>query len=407
LSQLEYSKARLVAVLEEISRLKESEFPYQHSRDALCCIEEVYAEHLKKLTGLPAGKDPKIVNGFCGEALLDLFLYLPLLGFILRSTNIRNAFEVYGPILRLAQQILGPDNKLVLSSEWNFSPYTYSELTPLPKFVLIGLPASESENPLLLPLAGHELGHTIWQVNGLESVYYSRIESEVIKAVESSTAQYINYFPNHGIKPTDKASDLSRNLFVKKTIAPVVTWALSRAEEYFCDCVGVYLFDEAFLHSYAYLVAPKIACRRSFDYPNNNARISNMVAAADEFRKSAPGAYKIPPGYTRLFEDAPEPTDPEWLYISSLADSAASHLCPTLIFQAESLLKTAGAQQLDLKTKQSLLGEFRITVPANAAGSLTNILNAAWEVFNTPNLARTHRPPKTAKGSPRGGFEKH
>ena len=37
------------------------------------------------------------VNAYCGEALLGLFSYLPLLGFILRSTNVRNAFEVYGP----------------------------------------------------------------------------------------------------------------------------------------------------------------------------------------------------------------------------------------------------------------------------------------------------------------------
>jgi len=180
----EYSISRLDGVLEEIGRLKESEFPYVHSRDALARIEQLFLSHKATLGGLPPDKNPAIVQRFCSSALTDLFKYLAFLGFILRSTNVRNAFEVYGPLLRLSQLILGPDTKLILSSEWeDYSPFTYRPIAELPNFVLIGFPAPESSNPLLIPLAGHELGHTIWNVRDLSSKYKKRIEEKIIAEI--------------------------------------------------------------------------------------------------------------------------------------------------------------------------------------------------------------------------------
>ena len=57
------------------------------------------------------------------------------------------------------------ETRLILSSEWDYSPFMYDQITDLPSFVFIGLPACESANPLLLPLAGHELGHSVWVKN--------------------------------------------------------------------------------------------------------------------------------------------------------------------------------------------------------------------------------------------------
>jgi hypothetical protein len=311
LSPREYSEARLHAVLEEIAKLRESDFPYSESREALDLLEATYKVHFDKLASLGSSKDPTIVNLYCSEALLDLFQYVPLLGFILRATNVRNAFEVHGPLLRLAQQIIAADTKLILSSEWNFSPFTYLELRPLPNFVLIGLPAPETDNPLLLPLAGHELGHTIWRLKNFETAYEASAELNILEAIEADIAGYQKYYPNHNVNSTDKTSDLNVNIFVKRTIAPIIGWALARSQEYFCDCVGVYLFDEAFLHSYAYLLSPSIACPRHLGYPNNIARIQNIINAATHFRKSAPDIYKVPVNFISMFEDSPEPGEEE------------------------------------------------------------------------------------------------
>ena len=381
LSPREYSEARLHSVLEEIDRLRESDFPYAHSREALDLLRGLYAEHLSKLRSLPPSKDAAIVNGFCREALLDIFRYFPFLGFILRATNVRNAFEVHGPLLRLCKEVIGPDAKLILSSEWNFSPFTFPEQRPLPNFVLIGLPASETDNPLLLPLAGHELGHTIWGAKDFEAKYYGDVERNIIEAIATDIVAYQKYFPNHQVNIGDKFAELNVNIFVKRTIASVVTLALSRAQEYFCDCTGVYLFDEAFLNAFAYLVSPSIGCPRSPNYPNNLARIQNMINAAEHFRKTNTNIYNIPPNFASLFEDSPEAGDAEQKYLSGLADLSSTKLCPALILESESLLKSVSAPQLTPSIRDAIIEEFKIGVPAGNAENVTNILNAGWAVY--------------------------
>ena len=393
MSPRDHSEARLHAVLEEIAKLGQSDFPYSESREALNLLEATYEQHLTKLASLGSSKDPAIVNLYCSEALLDIFLYVPLLGFILRATNVRNAFEVHGPLLRLAKQIITNDTKLILSSEWDFSPFMFPEQRPLPNFVLIGLPAPETDNPLLLPLAGHELGHTVWQQKGFETKYENDAELNILDAIQSDISAYQKHYPNHSVNATDKIADLDVNIFVKRTIAPVIGWALARAQEYFCDCVGVYLFDEAFLHSYAYLLSPSIACSRHLDYPNNIARIQNIINAATHFQKSAPKIYQVPVGFISMFQDSPEPGDEEQKYLSALADTASQRLCTTLISETEKLLNSSKAPQLQPTIRDAIIGEFGIGVPAFKAQSITNVLNAGWTVYDNP----TFWPPVTDK----------
>ncbi len=397
MSPREYSEARLQSILDEIAKLQESDFPYPHSREALNLLEAEYNKHLTKLSALPLGKDPAIVNGLCSEALLDIFRYIPLLGFILRSTNVRNAFEVHGPILRLCKQIVGQDTKLIVSSEWDFSPFIFTEQRPLPNFVLIGLPASETENPLLLPLAGHELGHTVWQLKDFETQHYAAAEENVLIAIEANISEYQRFYPNHQVNAGEKAVQLNANMFVKRTIAPVITMALARAEEYFCDCVGVYLFDEAYFYAYAYLVSPCIGCPRPFEYPNNVDRVTNMINAAAQFRKSKADLYKVPTDYLNNFEDSPEAGDAEEQYLSNLADLASRALCPTLIANAEALLVAAAAPQLNTTKRNAIVDELRYGVPAANAESLTNVLNAGWSVYSQTQFWPSITEPKKRK----------
>jgi hypothetical protein len=87
-----------------------------------------------------------------------------------------------------------------------------------------------------------------------------------------------------------------------------------------------------------------------------------------------------------MFEDAAEQSDPECRFLSSLADTAAQSMCGRLIAATQYLLKAASVPQLSIATKKSVLNEFRMIVPASNAGSLTNVLNAAWYVSNDPNF---------------------
>lgn len=64
-----------------------------------------------------------------GENLAGISEYITenmnILGMILRSTNVRNPFELYFPFKRLAKTLLDGNVKLLMSSEWDFVPFTY------------------------------------------------------------------------------------------------------------------------------------------------------------------------------------------------------------------------------------------------------------------------------------------
>src|SRR3546814_13427221 len=68
-----------------------------------------------------------------------------------------NAFEMHFPLKRLVETAVSPDARLIMSSEWKFAPFTYPmTLDWLPGFALVGGPAPESDNVLIVPLARSE-----------------------------------------------------------------------------------------------------------------------------------------------------------------------------------------------------------------------------------------------------------
>jgi hypothetical protein len=381
---IDYSLGRLDAALEEINRIEDSEFPYDQSHEALGRIRDLFKDCRKRIVQLPSDKALDIVKAMCGEVLTTLFRYLPLIGFILRSTNVRNAFELYGPLLRLARQIVSPTTKLVLSSEWRmYSPFTYLRIPALPEFVLIGFPAPESANPLLLPLAGHELGHTVWGTRAFGTQYRQQIEQHVINGVETNFQEYNRLFGSDNLI----AGEAQNNIFVRRRIAVPAAWALRQAEEYFCDFLGLALFDKAYLHAFAYLVSPAPAGERAVFYPNTIRRIDALLTAADVFKEKAPDAYVAEEGFRRefreLFQDQsdPAPAEREKRFFVALADSAADSVVARLISDAEKVRLDSAIPPLAVQAKTDVLNSFKFEVPAQQA-TLSSVVNAAWDAYH-------------------------
>jgi hypothetical protein len=259
---VDYSRQRYSAVLSEIERLKNCEFPYDQIRDALVTLEQFFLRQQTSLNKIKSSSSVTIAQNACGQSLGHLFNYTPFLGFILRSTNVRNAFEIYSPLLRLAKQLLGPDTKLLLSSEWDYSPYILTA-PDLPEFVLIGVPAFESSNPLVMALSGHELGHNAWSRNLLIRKFGADIDSEVLTALQGKYWAEFQSF-----QPSAKKSDLTTNMFVRPAWLPALAYSQRQLEELFCDAMGLRLFGEAFLHSFAYLLSPSVQGERFPYYPS-------------------------------------------------------------------------------------------------------------------------------------------
>lgn len=368
---LGYSKKRLAAFLDQVRHLKNSEFPYLSSKQALEEIERIFDEHLDLLETLSSDSEPLAVKAGCSGALMALFEYLPYLGFLLRSTNVRNGFEVYGPLLRLARRILGSSTKLILSSEWDYSPYTYFGIPSLDNFVLIGLPAPESANPLLLPLAGHELGHAIWKNQDLSSLTHNmraRAESEL----RAEWKKLKKHFP------VSKHEDIMSDIEAFQVFEDILLWALKQCEETFCDLIGLRMFGSAYLHAFAYLLSGYQTERVPF-YPSMRRRVSDLVAAARVF------GYDASENYNDLFVDAGFPGfEPPLLPV---IDATAMSQTDDLRGMAEKIVTLAGIPKPSPDNIRRIYERFaEYVVPLNDAEQLSCVVNAAWQAYHDPDL---------------------
>jgi hypothetical protein len=376
LSTLTYALARLSAVKAAVEHLKESEFPYSHPKEALELLEHLFSHQQTVLEKVSPTAPASVIHNACSTSLYQLFVYVPILGFILRSTNVRNAFEWYSPLLRLARTVLKADTKLIISSEWDYSPFVYQAMMGLPGFVLIGLPAPESSNPLLIPLAGHELGHSVWEAEGLAATFEVPIEKGVLN--ELSTTRWSDY---HLLYPQYKQTDLTAgDMFIHSTWSAAFTWSQLQAEEMFCDFFGLRLFAECYLHAFSYILAPGTSGQRSLNYPNIARRIAHLIHAAKLMGVS------VPVGFDIGFEAETEPVDPATKLLVSIADKVSESLLPDLIKAASEI---AGAKKVPVRDAvrvSQICDEFRRVIPTAKAQTLTDILNAGWQSELVPDL---------------------
>lgn len=370
MSALQDAQTRVSAILDEIERLKQSEFPYVHPRDALDILEKRFKWHRSVLGKASDTTENAEVHNACRECLRELHIYVPILGFVLRATNVRNAFEVYGPLQRLAHRIIGRDTKLIVSSEWEFSPYVYRAITELSGFVLIGMPAPESSNPLLVPLAGHEMGHSIWEHEGLSERYDKKIEEGIL--TELTTNRWQEY---HKLYPQYSVEDVKGgHMLAPLTVRPAYTWAQLQIEEMFCDFLGVRLFAESFLHAFAYLLSPGASGQRSLRYPNIARRVSQLVRASKDL------GVDVPEDYESIFEKESEPTEPTTALLVSLADTVSASFVQELIALAKEFADTKRSPGRDAEKVKSITESFRAwVVPIKEPSSLVDIVNAGWE----------------------------
>lgn len=379
---IDFARKRLRAVLDEIARVAEYEFPYKGSVLALRNLEQLYRARQNALALLTPQSNPAIVKQACSLALGELFYYLPLLGFVVRSTNVRNAFEVFRPILRMAQAVLEPgapaghvyQTQLVLSSEWDYSPFIYREVSGLPGFVLIGLPSPESSNPLLIPLAGHELGHSVWIMNGraIENTIAPLVRQQTITVIQNRWGEFTTHFPGLGIALNQVGTDLT----AIEIWEPALAWAREQAEETFCDSLGLRLFGTSYLDAFAYLLAPSVPGERSLSYPNTLARVGYLATAAGTYN------VPVPAGYADLFDDNQIP--PMTLadeFLLSVADLAVGNVLGDIIQQAQQAFANSALPVPSDAQRDRILSRFALVVPAEKCLGLPDILNAAWASF--------------------------
>lgn len=121
--RLAYAQRKLRIFVRQIEELQTSEFPHEDSRIALEQLAAHFALRLRSAKRAIAKDD--LVDEILAQVNVSVGRYTELLGFILRSTHVRNAFEAYFPLKRLVQLVIGPTARLITSAEWRFIPFTY------------------------------------------------------------------------------------------------------------------------------------------------------------------------------------------------------------------------------------------------------------------------------------------
>lgn len=375
------TKKKIQAFLDEAAHLAESEFPYPGSRLALGRLIQFFTARLANLNQFDQHNNQPIVRQTCALDLQHLTHYLPLLGFILRSTNVRNAFEVYRPLMRLAREILEPGvakdqrkTELILSSEWDLSPFVYPEAPELPGFVLIGIPSPESANPLLVPLAGHELGHSVWRQDNqaVQRTWEPRIRQAVIAEITANWAAFTTAFQ----------LNITQTQFLTNVGALAAMWypslrlASRQVEETFCDLLGLRLFGRAYLEAFAYLLSPGPPGARPTIYPAITDRVDNLLLASQTY------AVTPDPHYRDQFNPPVLPSmSPLEALCLQLADAARQRLVNDLITAASQAVAASGVTLPSDAERDLTYERFKLVAPREKCPCIADILNAGWRAF--------------------------
>jgi hypothetical protein len=370
-------KAR--AFVAQIDKILLSDFPHPASESALNLFKRFFEEQLARISRAGTSSDRALLESTCTTTNQRIYQYLPILGLLLRSTNTRNSFEAYYAFVEIAHALIGPSANVIFSSEWDFSPLTYPmTVSVLPDYVLLGMPSSESSNALILPLAGHELGHSVWRNEQLENKFAALVQDEAREYLKANWSAFIQAFPEHSaIQPTD--DELSNNMFLNFVISNVIQISLSQIEELFCDGVGAHLFGQSYALAFHYLLAPSLGGGRSIDYPSMQNR-ANFIATLGGIDLTKHGFAD----FKSEFSDRILSMPPRETFTSSAADAIGMKLASAMYSEAHSIVMSKAKDFAAEPTAQpGILNKFANGIPAREPRSLPDIINAGWAYFQS------------------------
>jgi hypothetical protein len=366
------SKQKLINVGRTIENLLEGDFPLNSGKTALQRLARVFEELGRKLDRAKKLNDDSSEKQIAALINVKTIEVLPILGFILRSTNVRNAFELLDPLQIIANSILQGNAQLLLSSEWDYVPFAYPQsLEDLKSFVLIGMPASETSNALLVPLAGHELGHAVWRNRGLGGGAHATLQykcEDLFKA-QKNMEDFCKYFPEY------KPNDIVGKEILLESIAGAVEDAVFQAEELFCDMFAYSLFGPSYVHAFTYILAPGSGRMSGTKYPSHKTRISVLKKIAEAEGDSVPDIDAL-----RFSDEAPR-SNPRERFLLRMTETSVAEVTDGLWNLVKDLITAGKVTRPNNALTNKHLKEFRLGIPASAPKSLGDIINAGWMLY--------------------------
>lgn len=360
--RLASAKRRIASFVEQIDLLRESSFPHDDGKHVLDKIKEQFLR-LKDLVELPPTASDDFANRVCIDVAWKISEYTDILGLVLRSTNVRNAFELHHVLKGLVKPLLGQSTDLLISSEWAFVPFTYPVgIDLLPDVVLIGSPAPESENALIVPLAGHELGHSVWRVSNAEDALTVQLYASIDAAIAAKGSLSVG--------EDDLIARSSASVFRDRC----TYYAMRQLEEIYCDLVGLYLFGPAYLYAFDYLLGPG-GTDRSFDYPSDAQRMTILYDAARDL------SIPVEPALLEHWSEAPLGT--EHPRLAAVVDQAVTEMVDTLKALALPFLQSLSLAPPTMAEIDAVFTSFERGQPYAERASLGAVISAGWKLLRS------------------------
>jgi hypothetical protein len=289
-------------------------------------------------------------------------------------------------LVEIARALIGSKAKVVVSSEWDFSPLTYPmTVSVLPNYVLLGLPSTESMNSLILPLAGHEFGHSVWLNENLENTNDPAVNDLAIQYLWKNWGRFVAVAPQHiKRRPSKRQFQTDPNLVDSRSA--IVTLALSQIEETFCDALGVHLFGDSYAFAFHYLLAPSLGGIRALEYPTLATRAQNISNALN----LGSTGFK---DYSSEFNEKKPDLSERDEFIVGAADEIAMAMASQMYLSAQKIVCKRGQRFVsNEEAVNEILQMFKHEVPAQNPRSLSDVLNAAWRYVN--ENAKSHNEKK-------------
>ncbi len=379
LNIVNYAKIKLQFILEEINKLKHSDFPEESVINSLNILEILTQDHINRLDRLPPqpqnnlhANNSNVWATTCQSTNQYISQVLPTLGFILRSTNVRNAFELYDPILLMCRKFFGQNICLILSSEWDFSPLTYPVASKLDNYVFIGMPVSEAGNALIIPLVGHEVAHSIWRNKKLSLKIEQEVKDQVMQEIKYNESEFKKIFGEFDAKT------FMNELFFIEEIKTSTKMSIRQCEEEFCDLFGCRIFGDSYLDAFEYLLAPGFG-QREVQYLDLSDRANILITASKEWE------FSDRPNYTLNFNKNPPPksiqSNNQDTLLLKVSDSVTKHMSQKLMGLVVDICNENNIPLPNKNLSKKVLEDFYSGVPSDKAKNYADIVNAGWEAM--------------------------
>jgi hypothetical protein len=144
--------------------------------------------------------------------------------------------------------------------------------------------------------------------------------------------------------------------------------------------MGLQLFAEAYLHSFAYLLSPCLPGSRTPFYPTIYDRAEYMLRVATSLDVN------VPAGYKELFDIQDSPPNPSIEILVKIADAAVKVQIDAVKDEVQRFAASKAIPKRSCENVNKIANDFRKIIPTNDTLPLTDVINAGWILFHDKEL---------------------